>query len=81
MTSSTKRMTFFFVIVDVAEGLTVNKLCLKLGGNNPPKSSILSVSNIPANGLLAVVVVYVVPGAFVGGGRFILNPGNKQAEI
>jgi hypothetical protein len=50
-------MTFFFVIVDVAEGLTVNKLCLKLGGNNQPKSSILSVSNKPANGLLAVVVV------------------------
>jgi hypothetical protein len=53
----------------------------ELGGNNPSKSSILSMSNIPANGLLAVVLVCVVPCAFVGGGRSILNPGNKQAEI
>jgi hypothetical protein len=44
----------------------------ELGGNNPSKSSILSMSNIPANGLLAVVLVCVVPGAFVGGGRSIL---------
>ncbi len=39
---------------------------MKLGGNKPPKSSILAVSNKPANGFLTVVVV-VVADASVGG--------------
>lgn len=55
---------------------------MKLGGNKPPKSSILAVSNKPANGFLAVVVVVVVVAdASVGGGCSILNPGGRKAEM
>lgn len=57
---------------------------MKLDGNKPPKSSILAVSNKPANGFLAVVVVVVVvvvADASVGNGCSILNPGGRKAEM